>query len=350
MPLTIELSHETKVEEKKQSLIDALACRIESALKWTITTVKFSSNLTRFIPFEVMPDISDPHVLVPIGTALSKQWPFFLLSRTTSHLPELNGKYLVATYKNFSENKRWQQVLKKVAVSHRVYFEDKKRQLVFDKLKVTHYNLVLNNIQARNERSGNCSVLAETLYYFLWEKAIRSSDHLIHRIEVVGFKTLDHYFVMINRDVESVLSDHMTWNGWIIDPWRGIKGSVSVLHTNEFDFYNAHLRKFRPDLISSKVPQSLEIEVILSITDILNPENRPLFKTLEDLIHHGKMNLIAEKTTYSDKDISTHKSRFFAVKTEIETLGAKKDTTDEPLVVEKQDLESDACLFLKGNP
>ncbi len=350
VPLTIELFQEPKIEEKKQLLIDALACRIESALRWTTITVKFSSNLTRFTPWSVITDISDNSVLIPIGTALSNQWSFFLLSRTTSHSP-LKDQYLVSTYKKYSKNKHWKQILKKAAISHQVYFEDINRLYVFNTLKLSHYNFVLNNIQARNERSGNCLVLAETLHYFLWNKAIKSADNLIHRIEVVTFKALDHCFVIINRALDSVLSDHMTWNGWIIDPWRGVKGSVSVLHTNDFVFYDTHLREFRPDIIFSHVPQSLEIEEISSTTDILEPANRMLFKTLEDLIYHGKMNLIAEKTTYRDKDISTHKSRFFAVKTTIETLAAKKDTTDEVLEVEKQGLVSDVLpVILKGNP
>ncbi|MDP1603412.1 MAG: hypothetical protein Q8M03_09125 [Legionella sp.] len=309
----LELSQGYEAEENNK-----IVGLIESAFIYTLNTVKFSSNLTPSTPFNVISDSADRAILVPVDYQISAKWSFFILNRTVSHTL-FNDKYLVTTYKKLPGNKNWLPVLKIVDIQMHVYFEDIKKQNLFLELELNYHNFVKNNIQARNERSGNCNILTQTLFYFLWNRAIKSHDNLINRIEIMNFKSLDHCFVMINRDFDSLLSDYTTWQGWIIDPWRGVNGKTTVLPGDDFFSYCAQLRNSRPDIICP-APPSLDIEVTLSITDINLPENIILFNELDELIHHGKMELIAEKDLCSQIDINTHKIRFFSFKEEIESL------------------------------
>lgn len=320
-----DLSQRHKADETKQSVTDNIAYLIENALRHTLYTVNLSSNLTPISALEMAHDWTDGSILRPLNDELSRQWPLFSLNRTISHTPFNNGKHLVTTYDRLPWNSHWQQVFKIVDKHRWVYFEDSKMDHLFSNLGLSHYNFVSHNIQARNERSGNCFILSQALCYFLWQQAIKLHDNRINRIEIIRFQSLDHCFVLINRDLNSLLTDYTTWNGWIIDSWRGVKGKASVLHSDDFFSYTANLRNYRPDIIIPDMPPTLDVEAVLSITDINHPENISLFKKLEELIHHGKMGLIAEKKPCSQQDIDTHKSRFFAVAKEIESR-PQKDT------------------------
>lgn len=325
MPLNYKLSKSHKVEETKKLLLDDLASIIENALTFTLNTVKWSSNITPFIPFKMVFDKTDSSIIIPNAREFSNRWSIFLFNRTIT-CPPFRGKYMVTTYKKQLDNKKnWQQVFKMVDKPVLVFFKDEKKRNLFDSLDPRLKIFVCDNIQARNERSGNCQILAHTLGYYLWNRAINSHDNLINRIEIVWLKSIDHRFVIINRDCNSLLSDYTTWNGWIIDAWRGVKGQASVLHTDDLLSYVADLRTFRPDIILSAAVSSLEIGVFYEINDINKSENIALFKKLDELIHHGKMELVAEKNACVPEDLAAHKSKFFAVRKNIETYPQKKE-------------------------
>ncbi|STX52146.1 Uncharacterised protein [Legionella busanensis] len=329
-----ELFQYYKSKETKKLLTGNLAYRIKDCLRDTLNNVKFSSNLKPFTPFNVTTDSSDNSILWPTDKHLIT-WPFFLLNRTVSHTPD-NNSGLVTSYKKLPNQKNWQQILRRVNILSNIYFEDKEKQNLFKNLEPRYSKFVQDNIQARSERSGNCIILAHCLFYFLWSKTIKAHDNLIKRIEIVRFKSLDHCFVIVNRNFNSLCSDYKTWNGWIIDPWRGVKGKASILHSDDFLSYVKNLRNFRPDIISSN-NSPLEVEVTSGITYINLPKNIFLFKKLDDLIRHGKMEFVGEKESFSKKDLDIHKSKFFAVRKEIELLLLKKEANNFPNNVIKLD-------------
>lgn len=324
MPSKFTLSQRHKAKETKKLTMGNLASVIENALRNTLNTVKWSSNLSPTPPFALVFDGPDGSVLYQNIKVSSNQWSRFALDRTLSHT-RFDGKYLVTTYKKLPDNNNWVQVYKIADSKNNVYFENITKQKLFKNLELCNSDFVRNNIQARNERSGNCSILAHALYYFLWNQAIKSRDNMINRIEVVHFKSLGHCLVVVNRDLNSLLSDYTTWNGWIIDPWRGINGKAFILHSDDFFSYAAALRYSRADIIYPDSSTSLEVTVFLSITDIKQPENIALFNKLDDLIHHGKMK-IATENPYNQINLAIHKALFFAVKKDIELLKPKDST------------------------
>jgi hypothetical protein len=69
-------------------------------------------------------------------------------------------------------------------------------------------------IIAIRTRTANCGVMSNLVAKYLWERCDG-----IEQIEVIGFKNIDHTFVIINRQGD--FNDPSSWgeNSWIVDPW-----------------------------------------------------------------------------------------------------------------------------------
>ena len=256
-----------------QHMDSKLSQLIDSAVKQTLTTIKFSSN--RHPETERLTNGPRP-----------KSWLFnpnspnaresFITNRSLCHLSH-EGHLLASTHHKNAKNK-WQEVYAKV--DGRMNLDHTPSEALA--LSFSEFNLVVQVSYARNERSGNCGVAARTLLYYLWKAALASNTKAIERLETIGFESPSHIIVVINRKANSNLQDPSSWGGIIVDAWNGLVNHPRVFSSSAFPAYLAHLKNERSDIF---LTASVKIKAAMSDYEVTDLENSlPTFEKLEKLI------------------------------------------------------------------
>lgn len=100
--------------------------------------------------------------------------------------------------------------------------------------------LAIQAIVSKYVRTGNCLDKCKYLAHEIWKNCPEN----IFRIEVVVLKEFDHAFLILNRENNSEIDDFLSWNAYIIDPWRenGI-----VFHSNKYEIEMLKTLQFTMD-------------------------------------------------------------------------------------------------------